>query len=261
MVLILVEGSATRINTQNEVIDFPKQRVITRDNASVSLDAVLSYRIVNPKQMIYSVNNLPFVLSKLLQSYLRNVAGGLDIDQIIEESASLNVITGILDNESSKWGVKINFVKIQRVEAHELNDVLSQKKQADLKNKEIIINAKAKKQTKIIESEGQRDSMVKKSEGEAQETVSKARGEAQAIINAANAEAKTIREIARAIAQNTKDPNVAIQYLIANKYIEALRIILSQRETDAHFLPSKSAFLQTAQQFGFNTILPPGRII
>jgi len=135
------------------------------------------------------------------------------------------------------------------------------KKQADLKNKEIIINAKAKKQTKIIESEGQRDSMVKKSEGEAQETVSKARGEAQAIINAANAEAKTIREIARAIAQNTKDPNVAIQYLIANKYIEALRIILSQRETDAHFLPSKSAFLQTAQQFGFNTILPPGRII
>ena len=78
--------------------------MITRDNASVLIDAVLNYRIVNPKQMIYKSVNLPLILSKLLQAQLRNVAGGLDIDQIIEDTASLNIITGLMDQ-----GIKTNF--------------------------------------------------------------------------------------------------------------------------------------------------------
>jgi regulator of protease activity HflC (stomatin/prohibitin superfamily) len=123
--------------------------------------------------MIYSCTNLPNVLSKLLQAQIRNVAGSLDIDQIIEESASLNILTGLMDNEASRWGVKIVFVKIQKVEAEELADVLAKKKNADLQNKEVIITAKAKKQTQVIESEGIRDSMIKKAEGEALEMMSR----------------------------------------------------------------------------------------
>jgi len=247
----------TRISTQNEVLDFPRQHVITRDNAAVSLDAVLSYKIVNPKQMIYSVTNLPDVLSKLLQAQLRNVSGTLDIDQVIEEASSLNILTGLMDTEASRWGVKILFVKIQRVEAYALTDVLSKKKNADLQNKEIIINAKAKKQTMVIESEGTRDSMIKRAEGTAQEVLSQARGEAQSIINIVTAESRAIEEIARALRKTSKEPNDVVKYLLSIKHIDALKAITALKDTELQLLPTKSAFIQTVSDFGLNTIVPP----
>lgn len=214
---IVAKNNMIRISTQNEVIDFPRQNVITRDNASVFLDAVLSFQIVNPVKMIYNCQNVPHVLSKLLQAQLRNVAGSLDIDQIIEESATLNILTGLMDSEASRWGIKIVFVKVQRVEAPGLNDVLAKKKNADLQNQEVIINAKAKKQSQVIESEGHRDSMIKRAEGEAQEMLARAKGQAQAIKNAANAEARSIKEIGRAITEDRGDPT---RYLLTTKYLE-----------------------------------------
>jgi len=243
---------STRIPTQNTVIDFPKQNVITHDNASVFLDAVLSYRITTPKTMIYSCTNLPHILSKLLQAQLRNVAGSLDIDQIIEDSASLNVLTGLMDNEATRWGVKIEFVKVQRVEAMRLTDVLAQKKNADLKNKEVVLHAKSKKQTMIIESEGVRDSMIKKAEGEAQEILSRARGQAQAILNTANAEAKSISEIAR-VMKSGQEP---AKYLLSTKYLNVLGSICEMPNTEMQFLPRELAYLQTLNKLGLNTIHP-----
>jgi regulator of protease activity HflC (stomatin/prohibitin superfamily) len=243
----------TRISTQSEVIDFPKQNVITRDNASVFLDAVLSYRIINPKQMIYKCQNLPLILSKLLQAQLRNVSGGLDIDQIIEESAALNVLTSLMDQEASRWGIKIEFVKISQISVPGLEDVLAKKKNADLQNQEIIITAKAKKQKQVIESEGQRDSMIKTVEGQAQERISQARGYAQAILNKANAEARSIKEIARALLKDGKDPT---KYLLATKYMESIEKIMNNQNTEVQYLPKETSFLQTVQGFGFNTVIP-----
>lgn len=242
----------TKISTQNQVLDFPKQFVITRDNAHIAVDAVLCYRIVNPKLMIYSVQNLPLVLSNLLQAQLRNVVGNLDIDQIVEESGSLNVLTGLLDNDAIKWGVKIEFIKVQKIEAFDLNDVLAQKKNADLRNKEIIIGARAKKQTMIIESEGQRDSAIRQAEGQAQERVSKAKGEAQALVNIAKAEAKTIREMAVALGTGKE----VTEYLLSTKYIEALHTISKNEPNEAEYLPQSSSDLQTMQNLGINTIFP-----
>jgi regulator of protease activity HflC (stomatin/prohibitin superfamily) len=244
-----------RMVTATRVMDFPAQVTISRDNAAINLDAVLSYRIVNPKLCIYSVTNLPNVLSKLLQAQLRSVAGSLDVDQIIEESSTLHVLTGMLDAEAVRWGVKIVFVKVQRVEAPGLQDVLAKKKNADLRNKEVIIGAKAQKQTTIIESEGRRDSMIKKAEGSAQEVLSKARGDAQATINFATAEARTIKEIARAVKSDGGSPT---RYLLALKYMDALSDIVSKKGTDTKFLPKQSQFLQTAQDLGMNVIVPAG---
>lgn len=227
--------------------------MITRDNASVLLDAVLSYRVVNPRQMIYRCRNLPLILSKLLQAQLRNIAGTLDIDQIIEESASLNVITGLLDQEASRWGVKVEFVKISQINVPGLTDVLAKKKRADLQNQEIIITAKAKKQKQVIESEGQRDSMIKTAEGLAQERISQAKGYAQAILNKANAEARSIKEIARALLKDNRDPT---KYLLATKYMETMEKILNYNNTEVHYLPKETSFLQTVSSFGMNTVVP-----
>ena len=121
--------------------------------------------------MVYSVTNLPNVLSKLLQARLRDVAGSLDVDRIIEDAAILDRVSGELDVVARNWGVKIEMVKIQKVQADELEEVLAQKKNADFKNKEIVITAKAKKQTQIINAEGKRDQKIREAEGESQRII------------------------------------------------------------------------------------------
>lgn len=246
----------SRVTTQNEVLDFPKQAVITRDNAMIHLDAVLNYKIVNAKDMIYNCQNLPHMLSKLLQAQIRNVAGTLDVDQIIEENAAMDRVSAQMGSIARRWGVNIEFVRIQRVEAGKLTSVLAKKKDADLRNKEVIISAKASKQTKVIESEGNRDRMIRVAEGEAQQMLSRARGQAQAVINAANAEARSVTQIARAISRTGENPT---KYLLALKYIEAIKKVIQSPNTTIRFMPKDTAFLQTAQSFGLNTIAPPAR--
>lgn len=246
----LVERKSYRISNQNEVIDFPKQMVISRDNARLQLDAVLSWKIVNQRQMIYSTVNLPQMLSKMLQAQLRNVAGSLDVDQIIEEASTLNVLTSMLDNETMRWGVKVLFVKVQRVDALSLSSVLAQKKNADLQNKEIVIQARATKQTLVIESEGKRDAMTKEAEGAAQEMISKAQGQATAVLNAANAEARSIKEVARALAADGENPS---HYLIALRYLDVLKQILALPHTTLEMLPPPVAQLRAAEMLGLNT--------
>ncbi|ETV67606.1 hypothetical protein H257_16205 [Aphanomyces astaci] len=241
------------ISTQNEVLDFPKQPVITRDNAAIFLDAVLQYSITSPKTYIYTVKNLPHLLSVLLQAQVRNVAGSLDVDQIIEDTAQMDRVSGLMDAAAVQYGVKIAMVKIQRVDAGALSQVLAKKKQADLNNKEIIIQAKAMKQTTVINSEGNRDRMIKESEGEAQQTLSRARGEAQAIVNAATAEARSIKEISKVVSRSGENP---LRYLLALKYIDVMSQVLSLKQTEVQLMPFETTFLQTIRGLGLNTVAP-----
>lgn len=241
------------ISTQQEVMDFPSQPVISRDNALIHLDCVLAWKIVSPKKMIYSTINLPYMLSKLLQAQVRNVAGNLDVDQIIDDTTAMSAIQGTLDSMSMKWGVHIEFVKIQKVEAGNLSEVLARKKEAELKNKQVIINAKMVKQTKIIEAEGNRDRMIKEEQGALQQAVSRARGQAQAILNNAMAEKKVIEEVSKTLASTGEDPTL---YLMSLKYIEALEKIVNMNRTVIQVMPKETTFVQSAQMMGLNTVVP-----
>lgn len=252
---LVVKENVYRISTQNEVLDFPKQAVITRDNAKINLDAILQYRIISPVKMIYSSQNVPMMLSKLLQAQVRNIAGLMDVDQVIEDVSALNRVSVDMDMVAARWGVKVEFVRIQRVDALRLTQVLAKKKNADLENKEVIIDAKAQKQTDVINSEGQRDRMVKEAEGESQRMISQARGQAQAVRNKAQADAKSVAEIARAVSRHGENPT---RYLLAIQYIDALESVMnSAGETQIELLPMQTAFLQvSADEFGLSTVLP-----
>lgn len=213
--------------------------------------------------MAYSVTNLPNVLSKLLQAHLRDVAGSLDVDRIIEDAAILDRVAGELDVVARNWGVKIEMVKIQKVQADELDEVLAQKKNADFKNKEIVISAKSNKQTMIINAEGERDQRIREAEGESQRIVASgknwidssfiARGQAQAILNEAESEARSIQEISRSLEGSGDDPT---RYLLALKYIDALKEICSSAKTKVLFVPQETLLVQTAQMLGLNTVFP-----
>ena len=245
----------TIVLTKSEVMDFPKQDVISRDNARVTLDAVMGYRISNAKKMIYNSQNLPYMLAKLLQAQVRNVAGTLDVDSIVDDTTALSGIQLSLNQIAQRWGVTIEKVGIQGVEARQLKDVLAKRKRAELGNKEIIIQAKTTKQTTIVDSEGRRDKMITEAKGTLEQSISRARGTAAAIINKAGAEAKSVKEIARAVVNAGEDPT---NYLLAVKYIDVLKDIMQMNNTRINLLPKKTAFLITSQALGMNTLLPKG---
>lgn len=146
----------------------------------------------------------------------------------------------------------MSFVRFQKVDAGGLTDVLAKRKNADLENQSIIIRAKATKQKAVIESEGNRDRVIREAEGEAQQMRSRARGEAKAITNAAAAEADAVREVARAISRTGENPT---RYLLALKYIDALRSIMSQPSTTIRFVPAATAHVQTMKSFGVTPAL------
>jgi len=232
--------------------------VISRDNALIYLDAVMNYKVTNPKTMMYNTQNLPMMISKILQAQIRNIAGTLDVDQIIEDTAAMDRVAGEVASATTRWGIHVEFVKIQRVEAGELAAVLAKKKNADLQNQEIFIHARAHKQTEIIQSEGRRDQAIKEAEGEAQQIISRARGEAKAIVNLATSEAASIREISRAVRRSgTEDPS---KYLLALKYLEALEMIVTQ-PCQFNFLPQETSFVQVAKDLvGSSVLLGNGRM-
>ena len=252
--LVKFEGRSI-ISTKTESMDFPKQDVISRDNARITLDAILNYRVADPAKMIYTTQNLPYMLSKLLQAQIRNAAGTLDVDKIVDDTTVLSGIQASLSNVTQKWGVNIEKVGVQEVDTHDLTQALAQRKTAELNNKEVIINSKTTKQTTIVHAEGKRDEMIRIAEGQAQQTVSRARGEAQAIINRANAEKRSVEEIARVVDSFGENPT---SYLLAVKYIDVFGQLLKYRNTSVEFLPTDAAFLLTTKGLGLSTILPGG---
>jgi vacuolar-type H+-ATPase subunit H len=138
------------------------------------------------------------LLSTLSVFFLFDLSDWLSVRLFVCLS-QLNVLTGLLDMEAQRWGVQIQFVKVQQVTYSHNPQILSLVKDTENKNKEIIIDAKSTKQKAVIESEGQRDKMIKEAEGEANEMMANARGYSQAVRNKAAGESRTIREVAKAL--------------------------------------------------------------
>lgn len=144
--------------------------------------------------------------------------------------------------EAQRWGVQIQFVKVQQVKYSHNPQILSLVKDTENKNKEIIIDAKSKKQKAIIESEGQRDKMIKEAEGAANEHMANARGLSQALRNKAAGESRTIREVAKAL-KNAGESNPT-KYLLSLKYLEAVKNIAGMPNTNIKYVP-KNVSTQT----------------
>ncbi|GKT22958.1 hypothetical protein ADUPG1_012278 [Aduncisulcus paluster] len=229
----LVHKVLNRVSVQSEVIDFAKTFVISKDNASCFLDAILSYSIKSPKVAVYSCKNIPLLLSKLLQAQIRNVAAGLDVDQLINDVSTMSRLTSLMASEVQSLGVAIQFVKVQKVETKGIKDDLEKNNQALYRNREQITLAKARKQVAVTNAEGQRDSEIKGVEGEAQEMISRARGNAQAIRNAASSEATSIKEMGKTLLAGCKvGSDSPVHYFLRVKYLEALQHIMQSGKVD-----------------------------
>ncbi len=219
---MFIHTTTKRIDLRESVYDFPRQGVITRDNVTIEINALLYFQVADPMKVVYEISNLPDAVQKLTQTTLRNVIGELDLDETLTSRDTINAkLRVILDEASHKWGVKVNRVELQDIiPPRDIQDAMEKQMRAERDRRATILNAEAEKRSAILESEGQRESQVNKAEGEKRSQILHAEGQAQARVAVAEAEAEAIRRVAQAVADLKGDPTT---YLIAVRYIEAMK--------------------------------------
>jgi regulator of protease activity HflC (stomatin/prohibitin superfamily) len=208
----------TKIDLRETVYDFPRQNVITADNVSIEIDALLYFQITDPTKAVYEIANLPQAIEKLTQTTLRNVIGELDLDKTLTSRDTINSkLRDILDEATDKWGVKVN-----RVELQDINPPTEIKTAMEKQ-----MRAERDRRAKILEAEGEKRSAILIAEGDKEAKIKRAEGEARAKVVVAEAEAKAISQIATAVEKTGTDP---AQYLLAVKYIKAFNDVVQNNE-------------------------------
>ena len=225
-----------RIDLRENVYDFPKQNVITRDNVVTEINALIYFQIIDPLKSVYEIGNLPNAIEKLTQTTLRNVVGEMDLDQCLSSRDTINAkLRAILDDATNKWGVKVTRVELQDINPPlAIRDAMEKQMRAERTRRATILEAEGEKGSQILTAEGQRESDIQRAEGQKQSAILEAEGQAQARIRVAQAEAEAIRLVSEAVKGYAGDP---VQYLIAQRYLETLSVMTSGTGTKTVFLP------------------------
>lgn len=232
--------SSPILDLREQVYDFPSQQVITRDNVTTEINALLYFQITDPKKAVYEIDNLPNAIEKLTQTSLRNVIGELELDETLTSRDTINTkLQAILDDATNKWGVKVNRVELQDITPPESVRVAMEKQmQAERNRRAEILNAEGEKQSLILRSEGEKASRINEAEAHKQSEILRAEGEARAIILNAEAEAEAIRRVAEAVAAGKTDPAT---YMLAMKYIDTLREMTSGQDNKTVYIPYEAS--------------------
>ena len=166
---------------RESVYDFPKQNVITKDNVTMEISALLYYQITDPKAAMYEVSNLPEAIEKLTQTTLRNVIGAMDLDQTLVSRDYINEkLRLILDEASDKWGVKVNRVELQEVNPPaDIRHAMEKQMRAERDRRALILEAEGFKAAAILKAEGVLESDVLQAKGHAQARIITAESEAR----------------------------------------------------------------------------------
>ena len=218
-----------RLDLRESVYDFPKQNVITRDNVTMEINALLYYQITDPKSAIYEVNNLPLAIEKITQTTLRNVIGHLDLDETLTSRDKINEkLRIILDDATDKWGVKVNRVELQEVNPpNDIRVAMEKQMRAERDRRAVILEAEGKKRAAVLQAEGEKISKITRAEGEA-----------QARLEVSKAEAKAIDMIKATV----PDAN-PLPYMVASSYIKVLPELTQGKDNKMIILPYEASSL------------------
>jgi len=222
---VVTPSDTEKVDLREHVLDFPAQNVITKDNVTLEIDALLFFQIIEPKKAVYEIDNLPHAIEKLTQTSLRSLIGELELDETLASRDVINQkLTTTLDDIADKWGVKINRVEIQDISPpREIKDAMEKQ-----------MKAERDRRAAILKAEGEKKSSILTAEGKARSVVLNAEAEAEARLRVAEAEANAIKKVADAIKGNKGDPAT---YLIAVKYIEALQTMVSGQDNKVIYIP------------------------
>ena len=203
-----IERIAKQVSLKEQIVDFPPQPVITKDNVTMQIDTVVFFQITDPKLFSYGVERPLSAIENLTATTLRNIIGEMELDNTLTSRDVINAkIRGILDEATDPWGIKVNRVELKNIlPPKEIQDAMEKQMKAERQRREAILTAEGEKASKILVAEGQKESMILAAEAEKQSAIlaaeavkeakiKEAEGEAEAIIRVEEARAKAIELI------------------------------------------------------------------
>ncbi len=211
------------LDLREQITPIEPQPVITRDNVTMEVDAVIYYLVADPVRATYEVQNLPWGINQLTLSALRNVIGALDLDHTLTSRDTINSqLRAVLDAATAPWGVKVVRVELRNIKApEEIRLTMEKQMTAERSRRAVVTTAEGEKSAAILRAEGQKQSAIVMAEGQKQSAILAAEGQAEARMRVAEAEATAIRMITETIGVSANPA----QYLIAQRYLESLSSI------------------------------------
>ncbi len=192
-----IERVAKIVSLKEQVVDFPPQPVITKDNVTMQIDTVIYFEITDPKLYAYGVENPMTAIENLTATTLRNIIGELELDQCL---TSRDIINGkmrvILDEATDPWGIKVNRVELKNImPPKEIQNAMERQMKAERERREAILQAEGEKKSAILIAEGERESAILRADAKKQQQILEAQGEAEAILTVQRATAEGIKLI------------------------------------------------------------------
>jgi len=236
MVTPFVDRLRPLIDLREQVVSFPPQPVITRDNLVVGIDTVIYFQVTDPKAATYEVSNYITAVEQLTVTTLRNVVGGMDLEHVLTSRDQINTeLRRELDEATGKWGIRVGRVELKAIEPpSSIQDSMEKQMRADRDKRAAILSAEGNKQSAILNAEGERQAAVLKARGESEATVLRAEAEAKAQAARARGQAEAITTVFRAIHEGNPD-----QRLLAYQYMQMLPQIAQGDANKVWIVPSE----------------------
>jgi len=233
-----IDSVGRRINVQEVVLDIPEQAVITRDNATVSVDGIVYYRVMDPAKAAYAVQDLTSALAALSMTNIRAVIGEMDLDGTLSGRERINSqLLSILDGATDPWGVKVSRVEIRKIEPPEnLIRAMNLQMTAERERRATVAKAEGDREAEVKRAEGEKAAQVLEAEGR----LEAARRDAEARERLAEAEANATRMVADAASGAGQD---ALRYFISDKYVQAFGKLAESPNQKLVLVPMESAAL------------------
>ena len=230
-----IDRIARRVSLKEQVLDYPPQPVITKDNVTMQIDTVVYFQITDPKLYAYGVEQPMAAMETLTATTLRNIIGDLELDQTLTSRDVVNTkMRAILDEATDPWGIKVNRVELKNIlPPQDIQNSMEKQMKAERDRRQAILQAEGQKKSAILIAEGEKESAILRADAEKQAAILRAEAEKQAAILKADGEAQAIRAVQQALADslgmlNEKAPNDAVLRL---KAIEAMQKVADGKAT------------------------------
>ena len=231
-----IEMIGARVNMKERVMDIPTQEIITKDNAMARVDGVVFYQVLDAAKAAYEVDDMLLSIMNLTQTNLRTVMGGMDLDELLSKRDAINaLLLNVVDEATEPWGIKITRIEVRDIEPPaDIAQAMARQMKAERDKRAAVLEADGSKQAEILIAEGEKRAAILEAEGRREAAFR----DAEAREREAEAEAKATDMVSEAIAKGDRQ---AINYFVAQKYVEAVKAFAVSPNSKLIFMPLEAS--------------------